>query len=438
MEPWLATGSRERDWLSNRLVPAHLKRGEDRRLRIPDGLLGPLGAISAAAASLLRASCPSHLLAISGRAGVGTGRKRLPSSIRRAWNHAPIQGERCDAPLYNLLFGLGTYMASRRLRGKTILSLITGTLEPNSFQRNPYLPSLLNQPDLLVIPAPGRLVALYVYDFSERVTWRLVLGAIEDLFELKTTVGPDVRAVAIVVTEAGEASPQTPRSVRSDMLRLVSNSFDFSERLTGDGLNSASHLVEQLVTVQPRAGLADLWRAEAEYQATALRRHYHEPELESLIDTNIKPSRRPKRHTAEEVIDAIQTLNPGPIEQAFLVRNAKGGLGGLGRDYSFEFDLRVGTHPPTLVDFFQSDRYGMREKLRYMLAKARLIRYWISDGRVQHRAPDFRPLLIVDGNIAGPDHDPYRYVRLLVSVGWRIARHNERERISWLIENADI
>jgi hypothetical protein len=325
-------------------------------------------------------------------------------------------------------------MAGKRTRENRILSSITRALERNSFQRNPYLPNLINQPDLLVVPSPGRLIALYIYDFPERITWRLALGAIEDIFELKTAVGPDVRAIALLI--AGPDHETAEGTGRSEMLRLISNSFDLAEDFSSQQPD-VSFSLERLRAVQPQARLADLWKAEAQFQGDALRRHYRESELRSLIDVNRRPSEQAKQSFRDDVRERIRGNNRH-IEPNFLVRNAKGGLGHLDRSYCFEFDLRVDTQPPTLIDFLKSNRFGMREKLRYYLAKARLIRYWIDQSGVHQLTPDYALLLVVDGNIAGPDHDPFRYVRMLVSVGWRIAQRDEYERIERLAANADL
>lgn len=325
-------------------------------------------------------------------------------------------------------------MAGKRTREQNILSYVSRTLEPNSFQRNPYLPNLINQPDLLVVPSPGRLIALYIYDFSDGITWRLALGAVEDVFELKTAIGTDARAVALMVTAVDQEATSTTR--REDMLRLIANTFDFAEQIRGDEL-SDQFPIGPWISVRPRTNLIDLWNAEAQYQAEALRRNYRESELQSLIDVDRRPSGRAKQSIREDFHEHIRVLNR-PVERDVLVPNAKAGLAQLSRNYSFEFDLRVETHPPMLVDFLKSDRFGMRRKLRYYLAKARLIRYWIDRDQVLQRAPDFVPLLVVDGNFAGPDHDPFRYLRMLVSVGWRLARPDEYERIARLIGNANL
>lgn len=61
----------------------------------------------------------------------------------------------------------------------------TATQEPHVLlQRNPFFPDLLNQPDVLLVPELGRLVAIYVYTPTQAISWRTVLPAIEDLFEL--------------------------------------------------------------------------------------------------------------------------------------------------------------------------------------------------------------------------------------------------------------
>ena len=42
--------------------------------------------------------------------------------------------------------------------------------------------------------------------------------------------------------------------------------------------------------------------------------------------------------------------------------------------------------------------------------------------RLFPRQEPLRRVLLVDGNLAGPKHDPYRYIRALVSVGWEIEK----------------
>jgi hypothetical protein len=73
-----------------------------------------------------------------------------------------------------------------------------------------------------------------------------------------------------------------------------------------------------------------------------------------------------------------------------------------------------------VIDFVALDRYGSREKIRYLMTKARLVSYALDGGELIYRGDPVKPVLMIDGNISGPAHDPYRYVKALVSVGWEL------------------
>jgi hypothetical protein len=74
-----------------------------------------------------------------------------------------------------------------------------------------------------------------ISDFSDGITWRLALAAVEDVFELKTAVAPDARPVALIVTSVDQEATSTTQ--REDMLRLIANTFDLAEQITGDELS---------------------------------------------------------------------------------------------------------------------------------------------------------------------------------------------------------
>ncbi len=54
------------------------------------------------------------------------------------------------------------------------------------------------------------------------------------------------------------------------------------------------------------------------------------------------------------------------------------------------------------------------------MTKARFISYDLSGSQVVYRGEPVTPVLMIAGNISGPAHDPYRYVKALVSVGWEL------------------
>jgi hypothetical protein len=111
------------------------------------------------------------------------------------------------------------------------------------------------------------------------------------------------------------------------------------------------------------------------------------------------------------------------IEQ-FPVRSPKEALAGLPERNVFRFDFGLRTPQiegrTKVVDLTVLDRYGSREKIRYLMSKARFVSYEFADARLIYREEAITPVLMIAGNVAGPAHDPYRYVKALVSVGWQL------------------
>src|SRR5689334_13250173 len=92
-------------------------------------------------------------------------------------------------------------MIKKRGTRRELLSSIEHDLtlaRPHLVQKNPYFPDLLNQPDFLVVPQLGRLVSVSVYFPQERMSWRSVLAAVEDLFELKLVTGESTVVVGFL------------------------------------------------------------------------------------------------------------------------------------------------------------------------------------------------------------------------------------------------
>jgi hypothetical protein len=66
------------------------------------------------------------------------------------------------------------------------------------------------------------------------------------------------------------------------------------------------------------------------------------------------------------------------------------------------------------------------------------MRYSGEAGQLERVGQNVRPLLVVEGNLAGPDHDPYRYVRSLVSVGWELMSADAVNEIQRVLRDAYI
>jgi hypothetical protein len=129
------------------------------------------------------------------------------------------------------------------------------------------------------------------------------------------------------------------------------------------------------------------------------------------------------------------------LRQEASVRSPKEAIAGMPERSRFIFDLafRDRRGREVLVDAASFGRFGARPHLRYLMTKARFTAYEPlaydpnEPFRLVPRLEPIRRVLLVDGNLAGPKHDPYRYVRALVSVGWEI----ERGQTDFLLRIAD-
>jgi hypothetical protein len=209
------------------------------------------------------------------------------------------------------------------------------------------------------------------------------------------------------------------------MIRLIENTFDdvvilHTPSPSGEELDFPTRLYRLVA----RDRLYNLWEQESHYQREMFPRQFP-ANLAQLAERAREPViPRPK----EAVFELLRDRVPGRVVQNATVASIKPNIGRLRRPYSFKFDFMVDVRHPALIDVIRGAHYGMRRRLRYLSLKARLIRYRIEDGVL---APNraYQPLLIVDGNIAGPDHDPFRYIRALIRVGWIVAGQEQQERI---------
>ena len=284
------------------------------------------------------------------------------------------------------------------------------------FQKNPYLPDILNQPEFLLVPELGRLVAVYVYTPNIELSWRSALPAIEDLFEIKLSSGESTTAIAVLVP------PKRLEEVDNIFVEFLRNLFDGIVINVAENQSALVNSIAEIVaSSRPRADLFRLWRLERQRVTTNLHNFNEERYARFANERNI--SQLKKKAALREVRAILSQNQDVTLLERYKVRSPKEPLAGLPERNRFEFDLgikrsSVGRTRP--IDVAVLGRYGSRTKLRYLMTKARLTSYepWRGELRLRHEF--LRPVLVVSGNIAGPSHDPYRYVRALVSVGWEI------------------
>lgn len=95
-------------------------------------------------------------------------------------------------------------MAERRpiKRKELLLSMLVEEMGAGTFQKRPYFPDMLHQPDLLVVPEAGKIAAVSLYEFGKRISWRSALAAMEDLFEVKLYIGPHTVAIGVSISDS--------------------------------------------------------------------------------------------------------------------------------------------------------------------------------------------------------------------------------------------
>jgi len=291
-------------------------------------------------------------------------------------------------------------------------------------QQNPFFPDLLNQPDIVSVPRLGRFVAIYLYAPTQPVNWRRVLTAIEDLFELKTFVHRS--AVAIAVQDFSHGVNPTSRNA----VELLGEMFDLLVSVNEDFKPErvARELRHAIRDAEPKERFFDLWAAEKERMSEKLGR-FSEDRYRDLVDEHRGSVWKDQEHLISRIAVDAGHLGLEPRREA-LVRTPKEAIGGLPERSRFAFDLALRDRRgrQILIDAVSFGRYGARPYLRYLMTKARFTSYEPvahepnEPFRLFPRHEPLRRVLLVDGNLAGPKHDPYRYVRALVSVGWEIER----------------
>lgn len=309
-------------------------------------------------------------------------------------------------------------MSRERGTRRELLSSIEQALalaRPHLVQKNPYLPDLLNQPDFLAVPQLGRLVSLHVYAPRERLTWRSVLAAVEDLFEIKLATGESTVAAGLLVKPP---SAQENDQLFIDLLRNYFDVFIVSGQ-DADAL-SLPRLVDHIFDAHVRDALFQLWELERR-RVTENLEQFSEEKYPRFVDQNNRLAR--KKSTLMRELEASFDEPDLKTTRRYQVRSPKEPLAGLPERNRFQFDFGVEFLPTNrirLVELAVLGRFGSRQKLRYLMTKARLTSYEMYDGRLVLSPQRLSPVLMIGGNVSGPSHDPYRYVRALVSVGWEL------------------
>lgn len=320
-------------------------------------------------------------------------------------------------------------MSSSRFKFDSAVKAIAAGFDPQAVQYHPAFPDLISQPDLLISPRPGTMIALFSY-FPERSSaLRPGLEAVEDVFEIKLAAGESTVAVACVLDGfVGDPNRPSPPKVYS-VIQALFDSFIEWPKTQPDSL--AEEFVPVLRNLRAKTDNERLWKRERLIVKEELRR-FTQAKYAKLIDGSQRASLRSGQRLEQETAFKLQLLFPGELVERYSP-DVVGSIAGFGpRRGLVRFDFGLGQRGVP-VEVIRLEGSTLRHRIRNLMAKSRLLRYGDPDTD-NDPLRIIRPLLIVDGNIAGPSHDPARYARALVSVGWEIVHISELERISALLD----
>jgi hypothetical protein len=293
-------------------------------------------------------------------------------------------------------------------------------------QKRPAFPDLFHQPDLVIVPDSGRLIAVFAYliDSSNR---RLSYEAVEDVFEAKLVIGASTVVACLMLN--GVEIQRGKRELLYSALNLMYDVFGrfdarAPQQITQDFLPMLRNGV-------PNTNSAPIWAAERKIVSIQLKR-FSEEEYEIVCDPERTPAFRGPAAQVH-ILDLLRDLFAGDAEINAVVGPPYSLAETLpGRNIT-RFDFAIGRTP---VEFVTFELRSVMRRVHRLMAKARLLRY----PHLPERFEPLRfvnPLLIVNGNIAGPLWDRFRYARALVSAGWEIVHVSRLESVPKLIDHGE-
>jgi hypothetical protein len=303
---------------------------------------------------------------------------------------------------------------------------IAASFPTANVQKRPSFPDMLRQPNLLIVPNPGRLIAVFAYLVEPSIR-QVSYEAIEDVFEAKLVIGESTVVAGLMVGE--------PRiSWRQEALLAVLHDLcDVFGKFEGWAPQAITQdFVPMLINGTPNKDRSPLWTAERKFVSTQLRR-FRESKYLAVCDAE----------RSQEFVGDMGEKRMLAILQRLFADNARTDVDDARGEYSLartvtsrkiaRFDFLIGNIP---TEFFSSRREAVPQRVRRLMAKARLLRYRDPSQGVD-LLPLARLLLIVDGNIAGPSRDRFRYARALVSAGWEIIHTSQLDSLPQLIAHGD-
>lgn len=259
---------------------------------------------------------------------------------------------------------------------------------------NPAVPELSFRPDFM-LNLENQLIFLEIAPMLHKADadWK-TLRLIEHLFEVKLFYG-NKSNFNLIILNRNDWKPYC--------IELLEN---FCDKVIYQGdLKSTREIY-----TTPKASNFELWDLEREFE----RSRYRKFDDEYLRKFEYRDTR--ESTIAYEFSKRMLECGFFP-QRDYSVRNLKNYYLGRAMDLKFHFDFVVNQKIVEIESF----RKMTTTVLQNMLIKSRLIRYQKEDDRIRRAQMLIsRMILFVNGDLSGPRHDRFRYLRMLTNAGWDV------------------
>jgi len=271
---------------------------------------------------------------------------------------------------------------------------LKGILRETRYIENPTVPELAFKPDFMInLDSQLIFIEAISASFTENIDWK-TLRLIEHLFEVKLFYG-NKSSFNLIILNKNRWKPYC--------IELLENLFDkvtYEEDLENI----------QGITTEAKTQHFRLWNLEREFEKTRYL-PFRDNDLDKFQYRSIEKNR------IEQIIARILTKKYRHLIENYAVRNLKNYYIGRARNLKFYFDFSAGNNIYEIKSF----RRFSNLILQNLLIKSRLIRYIKENGSIELAPIDIRRMvLIINGSLSGPQHDKFRYLRMLTNAGWDV------------------
>ena len=259
---------------------------------------------------------------------------------------------------------------------------------------NPAVPELSFRPDFM-INLENQLIFVEIAAVvrEENVDWK-TLRLIEHLFEVKLFYGNKSNFNLILLNK---------NNWKQYCIELLGNFYD---KVTFEPVLKNTR---EIYTI-PKESNYELWDLEREFERSRYR-EFTETYLRTFEYRDIK------ENDIENEFYSRLSRRGFHLERDYPVRNLKNYYLGRAMDLKFYFDFFIDGKIVEIKSFKRINDVVLQN----LLIKARLIRYKKADNRIRRAPiPLSNMILLVNGDLSGPQYDRFRYLRMLTNAGWDV------------------